>query len=328
MKNEKRILDTAALVFIGFALFALFFSFFNDVVADVGSPNVTVLTKLQVGNVYPEILNVSINDDASSVSLTPNNTKLVSCVAVIRDYNGEGDISNVNATFYDSAVAGPTTADDNNYHYTNTSCALNNSFGSYNGYSDNAYLTLANCSFYVWYYANPSNWYCNVTVNDSIGWTDTNWDNISISQLLALGLPDIIDYGTVNATEVSDEQTANVTNYGNVAVNLSLEGYAVTQGDGYAMNCTLGNVQNITIDYEKYNLTNSNPGTLTLTQFEANYTNLTSSAVVKFFNLTARQNDTQNEAIKPSYWRIYVPKGVAGNCTGHIVFGATTAAGS
>ena len=31
---------------------------------------------------------------------------------------------------------------------------------------------------------------------------------------------------------------------------------------------------------------------------------------------------------KPSYWRIDVPVGVAGNCTGNIIFGATTAVGS
>ena len=41
----------------------------------------------------------------------------------------------------------------------------------------------------------------------------SNSDSITISQLLALGVPDIINYTRVNATFVSDEQIANVTNY-------------------------------------------------------------------------------------------------------------------
>jgi len=329
MENGKKLLRKANLILLATAvIFLSYTAFFSEVIAGVGTPNVTVLTKLQVGNVYPEILNVSINDDAASITLSASTTVNVNCVAVIRDFNGEADISNVNATFFDTAVSTINGADDNNYHYTNTSCALNNSFGSYNGYTDDAYKTLANCTFQVYYYANPSTWRCAVTVNDSVGWTDNSSDDITIDQLLALGLPDTIDYGTVNATEVSDENQTNVTNYGNVAVNLSLEGYAQTKGDGNAMNCTLGSVGNISIEHEKYNLTNSNPGTQTLAQANANYTNLSSTATVKFFNLTARQNDVTNDAIKPSYWRIYVPKGVAGNCTGNIIFGATTAAGT
>ncbi|RMD45948.1 hypothetical protein D6829_00750 [Candidatus Pacearchaeota archaeon] len=297
------------------------------VVAGVDSPNVTVGTKMSIRNVEPEVLNVSIND-GNPITLIPNSTKKVSCIAIVADYDGDVDISSVNATFYDPQVSFDKDTDDNNYHYTNSSCSVNLSYGTYNGYADDSYRALANCTFDVWYYADAAQWTCNVSVFDLSGGSGRGVGNENISQLLALGLPDSIDYGVVNATSVSEENQTNVTNYGNVIINLSLEGYAVTQGDGYAMNCTYGSVQNISVQYEKYNLTNSNPGTLNLTQFEANYTNLTSSAVVKFFNLTVRQNDTQNEISKPTYWRIYLPKGVAGNCTGHIVFGATTASGS
>ena len=157
---------------------------------------------------------------------------------------------------------------------------------------------------------------------------DDNFDNISISQLLSIGLPDTINYGEVNATYVSNENESNITNLGNTAVNISLEGYGYTQGDGNAMNCTLGSNKNISIYWEKYNLTNSNPGAMTLGGLEANYTNLTTSPVVKEIGLPVRQNDFENDAINSTYWRIYVPLGVAGTCSGNIIFGATTAAGS
>jgi len=130
---------------------------------------------------------------------------------------------------------------------------------------------------------------------------------------------------------VSDEVAVNVTNAGNVMVNLSLSGYARTVGDGYAMNCSLGSVQNISINYEKYNLTSANAGPLDFTAFETgNYANVTASVQTRRFNLGQRFNDAQTglDDTNATYWRIYVPSGVAGNCTGNIVFGATRAAGS
>jgi hypothetical protein len=329
MTQKKGKLLIIGLVFVELVLFALFFSFIpKTAFAVIGNPNATVATFLDIGNVYPEILNVSIDGGAASVTLTPNTTKMVWCAAVLRDYNGEGDINLTNATFFAAVSSSYTASDDNNYHYSNASCVINTSFGSFNGYSDDAYTALSNCTFNVHYYAVPESWECHVWVKDQVGWMANSSNSITINQLLAVGLPDLINYSEVNATYISDEQVANVTNLGNVRLNLSLEGYAVTPGDGLAMNCSLGNVQNISIEYEKYNITNANIGAQTHTQANLNYSNLTTTPVIKFFNLTARFNDTENEAIKSSYWRIYVPIGVAGTCNGNIVFGATTAAGS
>jgi len=326
--GKKNKLKGNLLIFLEVALFtALFFLIQSGAIAGVGTPNVTVITNLTVGNVYPEVLNVSIDDDAATVTLTANTTTNVRCLAVIRDFNGEADINQTNATFYDSAFAS-NSPDDNNNHYTNSSCIITNSFGSYNGYSDDAYTSLANCTFQVLYYANAREWTCSVFVNDSKGWEASGNDTINISQLLALELPDFINYGTVNATEVSDQRTANVSNAGNTDVNLSLEGYARSQGDGYAMNCTLGALENISVEHEKYNLTTSNLSTITLDESLTTYANLSTTPAIRTFNLTQRQNDTFNEAVKPTYWRIYVPIGVAGTCAGNIIFGATIANGT
>ena len=53
--------------------------------------------------------------------------------------------------FHNSSSYGAT--DDNNNHTTNISCDINRSFVSWNGFVDDDYLALANCTFNVWYYA-------------------------------------------------------------------------------------------------------------------------------------------------------------------------------
>jgi len=237
------------------------------------------------------------------------------------NYNGWEDIKNASAQFFYNPTSYFGDINDNNYHYTNSSCTIT---------QEGTYTNWINCSFDVWYYANSGVWNCTILVNDSYGKPGWGYDVINISSLLALGLPDFIDYGIVNATEVSGENISNVTNFGNVMINLSLSGYGFTPGDGRAMNCTIGSTKNISIELEKYNLTNSNPGVIDLAQFVANYTNLTSAPAVKRFNLNYRQNDTSPyiDDTNTTYWRIYVPLGVAGTCQGNIVFGATVAPGT
>lgn len=328
MKTWKKKSRLLVFIFLEVALLLIFFSFLtNNVFAGFGEHNVTVKTNLTVGNVFPEILNVSIEDDAASFTLTPNDTTSLKCIAVVRDYNGEADIDDAVSAFFDNAYSYGD-SDDNNSHYTNTTCVITNTFGSYNGYNDDAYTALVNCTYDVWYYANATEWNCTMVVNDSYNWEGIGYDLITIDPLLALGLPDIIQYGEVNATYVSDENVTNVTNYGNVKINLSLSGYGFWENDGNAMNCTLGANQNISIEYEKYNLTTTTPGDISYSEFIANYTNLTSYPVTKIFNLDFRHQEAVNEAWNYTYWRIYVPLGVAGTCQGNIIFGAVQADGT
>src|SRR3989339_243202 len=273
--NKKMNLEGKLIGILFLELIALSFiltSFSSFISGGVGN-NVTVATSLQVGEVYPELLNVSIDSGASSVTLVGNSTKVV----------------------------------------------------LWGGVSDDDYHALAQCNFQVYYYANPGNWNCTMFVNDSVGFSDLQNDSITMNQLLSIGLPASIDYSVVNSTAVSGEQTVNVSNTGNVILNLSLSGYAVTEEDNYSMNCTLGNIQNISINYEKFRLNTSITGPLTLSDFEANYTNLSSGPTVKRFNLNFRQDDANDDAINGTYWRVYVPRGVAGNCTGNILFGAVQA---
>ena len=317
--------DEILLILLFGILLLITFSFYSNFVSGGVSVNgnATVITQLQVGQIAPEVLNVSLD---SPVTLNVNSTKLVSCIALIRDWNNDSDFNIVTGHFFNSSSINDPL--DNNNHYYNSSCFINTT-GSYKGVADTIYTALANCTFNVTYYANPGFWNCTIFVNDTYGWNHTQSNNGTVNELIGLEVPNSINYGIVNSTYVSEERIANVSNAGNVRINLSLSGYGRIVGDGLAMNCSLGSIPNISIMYEKYNLTSSNTA-LNLAEFEAgNYTNLTSGVpAIKKFDLSYRDDDLENNAINSTYWRIYVPMGVAGTCTGNIIFGATRASGN
>ncbi len=312
-----------ALIVLEVALLFFLFSFISSPVSGgIGNPNTTVITTLNIGEVAPDILNVSVRDGDETITLSPNTTVTVHCYGLVRDYNGEGNLSAARGRFFNNTASGYWGAEDNNTHYRNDSCTIENETDDAFGVTDDIYHALINCTFEVYYYAIAGDWNCTLWVNDSVNFNDSNDDNISISELLALEVPSTINYGTVNATDMSDENMTNISNVGNVMFNLSFAGYAVSQGDGFAMNCTLGNIKNISIEHEKFNLTESNPGVLTLDGANTVYENLTTSTLVRQFNLDKRTNNGTNDLWNATYWRIYVPTGVAGSCQGNIIFGA------
>lgn len=296
--------------------------FLSKAYAVVNSTNVTVATFLQVGNVFPIVEQVRVNS-GTAITLIPNATSNASVYVVVRDYNGEADIQNISLVLYNMNTSTFGAGDDYNRHYSNyTVCSLNSSYGD-------IYQVNATCPVPLYYFAEPGTWNASVVVYDNATLTDTNSTTFIVNTLLALGLPNSIDYGIVNATEVSTEQTVNVTNFGNTIMNLSVKGYAIYSGDNLSMNCSLGSVKNISVGYQKYNITNSLSGPMNLTDFQSNYTNLTSLTVVRKFDLAYRQNDVApfTDDTNSTYWRIYVPLGVAGSCRGNIVFGAVQSTG-
>jgi len=319
--REKGKLKFFFLIVLEVSLILIFLSLFlfpNPVFAGFGADNVTALTNLTVGNSAPVIDEILI--EGGSITLTPNDTTTINCTAEITDYDTDTDVTSVTAVFFDPAQTTAGGPEDNNSHYTNSSCRIDTAFGD-------SYQLFAHCLFDIWYYANASDWNCSVTATDTFPYQVTETNDTTVQPLLALGLPDIIQYGTVNATYISSENITNVTNLGNVMVNLSLSGYGFVENDGNAMNCTLGPVENISIEYEKFNLTDTTPGDLTHPQAIGNYTNLTSNPITREFNLDYRKQESYNEAWNYTYWRIYVPTGVAGSCQGNIIFGAVQANG-
>ncbi len=269
----------------------------------------------------PPVFNLILLDDglinpAGEIDLTPATTTQVTCEGVIFDYDGEDDITSSSARVFDAGFS-YSDPDDNNNHYSNSSCFLDAGFGG-------PLESYATCSFDLEYYADSNIWNCTMLVNDHLNISNQGSNISMVNPLLAIQLEDTVDFGQVNALEVSEESIINVTNMGNVEINLSLSGYAVTPGDNLAMNCTEGLTKNIPINYQRYNLTASNPGFMDLQMFESSYRNLSSISTIRSFNLGHRSNDLAAflDDTGKTYWRIYVPSGVAGSCEGNIIFGA------
>ncbi|MBR9705057.1 hypothetical protein GOV12_06610 [Candidatus Pacearchaeota archaeon] len=322
MKKNKSIINFILIILVEVILFGILTGFFvENIIGEVGSPNITVQTLVNISAVAPEVIYLEVND-LNDITLNANSTVSVECVALLRDYNNDSFLNNLSAKIFrtTSLYSDP---DDNNSHYTNNTCIIDTTYGSFNGIPDDEYHALGNCTFDLWYYSDPNEWNCTMNVNNTFNYTHSNSTNTSVSELIAIDMPDTISYGTVNATYMSGENITNISNVGNVALNLSLKGWAIDEDDGNAMNCTYGTIKNITIEHEKYNLSASNPGELILAQAEINYTNLTGSSVIEQFSLDYRRQDSYNDATNASYWRIYVPAGVAGTCEGNIQFGAT-----
>ena len=104
---------------------------------------------------------------------------------------------------------------------------------------------------------------------------------------------------------------ANVTNLGNVNINISVKGYARNLSDGLAMVCEVGN---ISIGNEKY----SSIPSMTPTDFR----NLTiANSLIS--NMTVRQQTNASEnSLNSTYWILYVPPNPFGQCNGTVVFQA------
>lgn len=295
-----------------FSLILLYNAFFSFSYShDTNYRNVSVDTRVNITEAKPEILSVNVEDP---ITLNAGSTVVVWCNSTIRDWNGYDTITNVTGVLYDANNASYGDSDDNNNHYTNLSCSQISNDGNYT-----ANFT---CNYTIYYYSNPgSNWTCNVTVTDNYpfnasvnGSTDYLSNTTTINQLLALNVTPLIDYGNMAVGDTSSPVEANVTNFGNSNINISVKGYGATENDGLAFVCAIGN---ITVENEKYDLNQS--------ALFTDYVNL-SGTFTQIVNITLPQqtNDSQ-QVINNTYWRLYVPPNPFGQCNGTVVFQAETA---
>ena len=304
VNREKKILLVIGLFFIIFLIFK------GSPVVSWGPSNnyenVSVRTTVNVTNSYPEIINITCNN-GTAITLTAGGTYRVDCLVEIRDFNGGGAISNVNGTFY-YYLNDTFDSDDNNTHYTNNSCSQD---GAASGYFVNW-----TCSFDVWYYALNGTWIMNSTVNDTFGVTDTDSGNTSISPLLALNVTNVIDFGDLAVTQTSSSVEANVTNFGNVPINVSVFGFGSNDsvsGAGFAMLCT---ERNLTLPNERYDLSQATP-------YNA-MTRITGGSATVSGLTVAKQVLASTYSVNSTYWRLYInlstnPFGI---CNGTVVFAA------
>ncbi len=308
MKNNKD-LALAIILVLGVLFYGLFTSY--EALSFSQGPNnrnVTIDTRLNVTDSLPEVLQVLIEDGASNVTLTAGTNTTLNCSAIIRDYNGGTTITNVSARFWHNSTSNDPDADDNNYHYTDGSCILGNT---------GSFLRNVSCLFNVTYFANSGSWICNVTAWDDYDFSTAyrygeNNNNTNLDGLLALNVTPLIDYGKLAVGDTSDSQQANVTNLGNVDMDVSVEGYGAERFDGLSFNCTVGN---ISVEYELYNITDYGQDT-------TRYINLSSSLTsIPNFGVRQNTNDT-GSSLNATFWVVYVPPNPFGICNGSIIFQA------
>jgi len=280
--------------------------------------NDTTLAKVWVWNTEPNVTKVVISP--SPIDLTPGNTTEVNCTAYVWDYNGWTDINFTNSTFYHATLSSSGDTDDNNIHYTNETCGCVQVPGS----ATNATCT---CTFNVWYYARNGTWTCNMTAHDNGGnateriynFNASSVTNVTLNTIIGINVPPEIDYGNLSVTETSSTIPLNVTNWGNVPINVSVKGYGGVDDElpnvqNLSMTCEYGN---ITHGWQRYTITSSDDWS-DMTNLTGNYT------YVDDFRLDLRTNDSAyGNDTNLTYWAIQIPLTVGGYCNGTIVFSAT-----
>ena len=313
---NRHIMTTLALSFV--LVLTLLISSLSIVSVDVfgaNKTNDTALAKVWVWNTEPNLYMVTVTP--SSIDLNPGNTTTVNCTAFVWDYNGWNDINYTEAIFFHQDTSSNSASDDNNNHYTTTNCSCSRVGTSFTNAS-------CSCYFDVYYYAYNGTWECNMSIHDLGGnaterifnFNATNNASVTINTVLGIDVPAEIDYGNLSVTETSELITANVTNWGNVPINVSVWGYGGTNAsniNNLSMICELGTIPQ---GYQRYSIFNATAYASML-----NLTNISTQLVN--FSLPARTNDTQyDKDTNATYWQIKIPLSVGGYCNGTVVFEA------
>ena len=300
-----------ALAVLAFSVF-VGLSFNSQDVVGLNISNQTIIARVNVSNTEPTLYRVALTSPTPPIDLVANNGTTVVCNGSVIDINGFNDIKNVSATFfYISDLSN--SSDDNNTHYTNSSCgpcAVVVGTGSQNG--------TCSCQFGVQYYANAGRWTCNMTVNDSGGLMSNANGSAIVNEILGIDVENyIMDFGNLSATQVSTFFRQNVTNTGNVAINVSVRGFGggdETIGQNLSMICESGG--NISFGSMRYAQNNN-----TLFSDMENITN--QSRRIGNFTVGQRFKDSAvGNSTNSTYWKLQIPLGVGGICNGSIVFKA------
>ncbi len=254
------------------------------------------------GNTAPNVTSVLVDDFISSpsdeINLLAAQGTGIYCNFTVTDLEGYNDIVSANATFY-YYLNKSSDADDNNTHYSNSSCLETGNNGV-----DTKYFT---CGFSIQYYANNGTWQCNATAYDTQNAKGFNNDSVKILELYAINVTPLIDFGSVPTGNISADVPSLVTNLGNTRIDVNISAYGVTPNDGIAMNCTNAN---ISLADERYSISSG--------QAFASMTGVTSVPVtISAFNLLKQVNQTLSYA--NLYWKVRPTPPSLGDCQGVVV---------
>jgi hypothetical protein len=245
----------------------------------------------------------------SPIILQSATTANAECNATIVLSDISRGITLLNATLYDPLQASYLSADDNNNHYTNTTCEQTGKSGVLENYS---------CTFALWYYANNASWACTISAMDTDQASSTESIGTYVNELVSFGVnSSVLEYGEVAVDDTSGITNITMYNLGNKDLNVSLLGFAVNEDDNLAMVC--GQNTNIPIQFERYSISSlsSYDGMISLTG---------DSAMVGNFTLYQRTEEIlHSNDVNSTYWRIRVPAPAVSNCSGVISLAASKA---
>ncbi len=267
----------------------------------LGSVDVSV--SVSVGNVLAEASSASLNG-GDAITLTENTTTSITATGTVTDNNSCKDLASVSIAVYKDGTTCAVIGDadnDNCYFYTDSDPTND---ASCTGDDDVTYA--ASHAFNIQYYADGGTWETTITPTDIVeaGTPDTS-TGVTLNDLQALDVGSIT-YGSVNpgASSVGDN-TADVSNTGNTAVDFKVSGTDLTcDGRG-----------NIPVANEQYGLAGFSYGdgtALSGTPADVN-ADLPAPSVA-----TVPVQDT-------SYWQVSVPNGTKGTCSGTTSFAVQAA---
>ncbi|MBU1974944.1 MAG: hypothetical protein KKG59_00915 [Nanoarchaeota archaeon] len=271
----------------------------------------SVTTQTNITSSLPIIDSIVINS-GSYINLTEGSLKQIICNATIVNYNGKDDISHVNATFFrtnGTVQDGLYDAVNNNTGYQHVNC-------TYAFPGDDAFTFSYNCTMNLTYHAFNGSWNCTVFVNNSlnspVNGTNSSW----IVPLYAINVTDVMNFGELAVYDYSAVRSVNVTNWGNMPINLTIYGYGGEDNStGYNRSfiCPDGPGTNISLGYLRWELRDDNGW--------VNMTNITIGPA-RIDNVTIQKQTTDTNIWNTTYWKIYVPPNPFGACNGTIVYEA------
>ena len=270
-----------------------------------------VSTSAEIQNTAPTVDTIRFatsaygTDDLTTSGILPNigTDRTIHINGQITDLNGENDIasSTLALTFYRVSKGVSCTVDKNDCYSVNT-CATTYTDG------DNTQITY-NCEVPLAYWIDGTDsssiyesdsWAARIVISDTAGLQAASIGTIEMNSLLALNLPDSIDYGTRSLAEVSSSTT-------NIETVLNQRGNTKADVEvlGTTMSCSA--LGTLPIDAQAWSLTDTD---------YASGAALTGSFVPTLRNINLRTDDA-NELSANLYWNIAIPAtGVKGTCTG------------
>ena len=272
----------------------------NDTRNYVGDSEIRNLTI----SISSQLAGIWLSDTFSPLGqlmLSAGSVRFVNCSVVASDPDGVSNVRNATATFY-YYLNKSSDPDNNNTHYTNSSCSRVENTSTNVSFS---------CGFYVLYYANNGTWTCNATVTNNYSVSISDTVSSTIQPLYAVNVTDGVDFSKVSAVSPSANVTVNISNFGNMLVNVTVQGYDIVIGDNIGMNCSDGS--NITITNIRFSTNNT-----------ADFSSKTPlSGAIQSLNFKINKQINSSQVFNTTYWQITPDPGKLNRiCGGYIIFTA------